>query len=85
MEASKIAPHSVGLLAERRVFALQFFEGHYDFDFSKGKPGGARCGGEGLGETLHNAGLSAARGEDRASDYITHHYQPLSRRPTKRA
>jgi hypothetical protein len=27
--ASKIAPHSVGLLAERNVFSFQFFEGHY--------------------------------------------------------
>jgi hypothetical protein len=26
--ASKIAPHSVGLLAERGVFALEFVEGH---------------------------------------------------------
>jgi hypothetical protein len=27
--ASKIAPHSVGLLAERRVFSFEFFESHY--------------------------------------------------------
>jgi hypothetical protein len=26
--ASKIAPHSVGLLAERGVFPLEFVEGH---------------------------------------------------------
>jgi len=26
--ASKIAPHSVGLLAERNVLSFQFFEGH---------------------------------------------------------
>ena len=26
--ASKIAPHGVGLLAERRVFAFEFVEGH---------------------------------------------------------
>jgi hypothetical protein len=26
--ASKIAPHSVGLLAERTVLSFQFFEGH---------------------------------------------------------
>jgi len=28
VEASKIAPHSVGLLAERNVFSFQFVEGH---------------------------------------------------------
>ena len=28
MGASKIAPHSVGLLAERGIFALQFVQGH---------------------------------------------------------
>ena len=28
MGTSKIAPHSVSLLAERDVFALQFVEGH---------------------------------------------------------
>jgi len=27
-EASKIAPHSVGLLAERNVLSFQFFDGH---------------------------------------------------------
>ena len=30
--ASKIAPHSVGLLAERGVFALQFVEGHSNYE-----------------------------------------------------
>jgi hypothetical protein len=28
VEASKIAPHSVGLLAERNVLSFQFVEGH---------------------------------------------------------
>jgi hypothetical protein len=27
-EASKIAPHSVGLLAERRIFSFEFVESH---------------------------------------------------------
>jgi len=28
VEGSKIAPHSVSLLAERNVLSFQFFEGH---------------------------------------------------------
>jgi hypothetical protein len=30
--ASKIAPHSVGLLAERGVFALEFVESHRKYE-----------------------------------------------------
>jgi hypothetical protein len=50
--ASKIAPHSVGLLAERNVLSFQFFDGHLNLYFTSAAEEVFREQGEALMEQV---------------------------------